>query len=206
MAFEATHVVPQGGLPAWSTPDGSQPATANLAAGTELRLVEQLGPWAHVEANNGWTGWVDTARLAARSGAATTAVATAVAPAVATGRTAGPQIGTPRSQGREILLYIVSLGIYGFVWTFKTLDEIRRHTGQGVGGVGALVGANPIVAVFLVPYEVRKMYELDGRASPVMGTVGWWFLLVPIAGPFIWFGKVQTALNDYWVSKGAQPV
>jgi len=108
--------------------------------------------------------------------------------------------------GREILLYIVSLGIYGFVWTFKTLDEIRRHTGQGVGGVGALVGANPIVAVFLVPYEVRKMYELDGRTSPVMGTVGWWFLLVPIAGPFIWFGKVQGALNDYWVSKGAQPV
>jgi hypothetical protein len=34
--------------------------------------------------------------------------------------------------------------------------------------------------------------------------VGLWFLL-PIVGHFVWYFKVQAALNDLWVSKGAQP-
>lgn len=67
MAFEPTHVVPQGGVPAWNEPDGSQSPAANLAAGTELEIDEQQGQWAKVEGANGWTGWVDGGRLVARS-------------------------------------------------------------------------------------------------------------------------------------------
>ena len=59
-----------------------------------------------------------------------------------------------------------------------------------------------------MPSEVRYLYEdLDGGApgsSPVRGITGLWVLL-PIAGPFIWFFKVQGALNRYWESKGAPP-
>ncbi len=36
------------------------------------------------------------------------------------------------------------------------------------------------------------------------GTTGLW-LLLPIVGAFVWFFKVQGALNRYWEGKGAAP-
>lgn len=45
----------------------------------------------------------------------------------------GP-LGTPRGIGACIGLAIVTLGIYTFVWTWKTHEEIKRHSGIGVGG------------------------------------------------------------------------
>ena len=46
------------------------------------------------------------------------------------------------------------------------------------------------------------MVERDGVTSPVRGVTGLW-LLLPLVGPFVWFVKVQGALNGYWRSKGA---
>ena len=61
----------------------------------------------------------------------------------------------------------------------------------------------PPVTYFVVPSEVRYMYEdLDGERSPVRGIHGLWFLL-PLIGHLIWFIQVQGALNRYWESKGA---
>lgn len=119
---------------------------------------------------------------------------------------AGP-VGKPRHVWKSIGLAIITLGIYTFVWTYKTHNEIQTHSGQGVGGVVGLVIYILISPVtwFVVPSDVRKMYELDGRQSPVKGVMGLWFLL-PVIGNFVWFPKVQRALNDYWVSKGAPAV
>ena len=129
---------------------------------------------------------------------------TTVAPAGAPGR--GP-LGNTRSIGLCILWAILTLGIYTFIWTYKTQDEIKRYSGNGVGGVLGLVIYILIspVTYFLVPSETRYMYEdLDGGTSPVRGIYGLWILL-PIAGPIIWFVQVQGALNRYWESKGASP-
>jgi hypothetical protein len=57
-----THRVPENGVPAWPTPDGSGPPAATLDATLDLTVVERLGDWERVRAVNGWTGWVD-ARL-----------------------------------------------------------------------------------------------------------------------------------------------
>ena len=114
------------------------------------------------------------------------------------------QPGETRSIGKSILLAIVTLGIYAIYWTYKTQDEIKRYSGNGVGGVLGLVIYLVIspVTFFVVPSEVRYMYEdLDGGTSPVRGTTGLWILL-PLAGPIVWFVKVQGALNSYWQSKG----
>ena len=54
-----THRVPPAGMAAWERADPSAKIIAQLAAGLELQLVEQLGAWARVRASNGWTGWVD---------------------------------------------------------------------------------------------------------------------------------------------------
>ena len=116
----------------------------------------------------------------------------------------GP-VGHTRSIGLCILWAILTLGIYTFIWTYKTQDKIKRHAGNGVGGVLGLVIYILIspVTYFIVPSETRYMYEdLDGGTSPVRGIYGLWFLL-PLIGSLIWFIQVQGALNRYWESKGA---
>lgn len=118
----------------------------------------------------------------------------------------GP-VGNTRSIGLCILWAVLTLGIYTFIWTYKTQEEIKRYSGNGVGGVIGLVIYILIspVTFFLVPSETRYMYEdLDGQKSPVRGIYGLWFLL-PLLGPLIWFIQVQGALNRYWESKGASP-
>jgi hypothetical protein len=116
----------------------------------------------------------------------------------------GP-VGNTRSIGKSILWAILTLGIYTFIWTYRTHEEIKRYSGNGVGGVVGLVIYILIspVTFFVVPSEVRYMYEdLDGQQSPVRGIWGLWFLL-PLIGAIVWFVNVQGALNRYWESKGA---
>lgn len=115
--------------------------------------------------------------------------------------TAGP-LGQPRGIGFAILMTIITLGIYSLYWVFKTQDEVKEHSGQGVGGVLGLVIyiVVGIVTWFLIPSEVGKMYKLDGREAPFSGWTGLWFLL-PIIGAFVWFIKIQGGLNQYWESK-----
>ena len=120
----------------------------------------------------------------------------------------GP-LGQPRGIGFGILMFIITFGIYSLYWVFKTQDEVKNHSGQGVGGVLGLVIyiVVSIVTWFLVPSEVGKMYSQDGRQAPFSGWTGLW-LLLPIVGAFVWFIKVQGALNRYWASKSttAMPV
>ena len=126
--------------------------------------------------------------------------------AMAAQRERGP-VGNTRSIGLSILWAVLTLGIYTFVWTYKTQEEVKRYSGNGVGGVLGLVIYFVIspVTFFVVPSEVRYMYEdLDGQRSPVRGITGLWFILLLI-GSIVWFVKVQGALNRYWQSKGAPP-
>ncbi|HEY7397686.1 MAG TPA: DUF4234 domain-containing protein [Gaiellaceae bacterium] len=113
----------------------------------------------------------------------------------------GP-LGKPRGIGFGILLFIVTIGLYGWYWAYKTQEETKRRTGDGVGGVIGLViwiVINPVSA-FVIPSEVGHMYARDGRQPPVTGWTGLWlfpfgFLIVPA---IVWFVKVQGALNRYW--------
>jgi hypothetical protein len=118
----------------------------------------------------------------------------------------GP-VGNTRSIGLSILWAVLTLGIYCVIWTYKTQEEVKRYSGNGIGGVLGLVIYILIspVTFFIVPSEVRYMYEdLDEQTSPVRGITGLWFIL-PLIGAIVWFVKVQGALNRYWQSKGATP-
>ena len=120
--------------------------------------------------------------------------------------TATRPLGHPRGIVFGILLFIVTFGLYGFYWTYKTHEEIKRHSGEGVGGIiGVIIYLLvSFLTPFVIPSEVGKMYRRDGKEPPVSGWTGLWILL-PLAGIFIWFVKVQGALNTYWESKGAVP-
>jgi uncharacterized protein DUF4234 len=121
---------------------------------------------------------------------------------------AGP-IGQVRSTGTCVLLTIVTLGFYTWYWYYKTHDELRRHSGTGLGGGVALILAIfvGIVMPFVTSNEVGGLYERRGQARPVSAATGLWALLLGwffFVGLVVWFVKTNGALNDYWRSLGAQ--
>ena len=103
-----------------------------------------------------------------------------------------------------LLISLITFGIYTIYWAYKTHEELKQHTGDGLGGVLGLVVwiiVSPVSA-FVIPSEIGKMYAGAGRTSPVSGWTGLWFfpfgfLLIPL---IVWFVKVQGALNRYWES------
>ena len=120
------------------------------------------------------------------------------APTVPSSQNHGP-VGRPRGVLFVILLSIVTFGIYHLYWVYKVFEEMKQHTGEGIGGVIGLVIAlviNP-VNFFVMPSEIGKMYRGDGRGAPLTGWTGLWVLL-PILGWFVWTVRVQRALNRYW--------
>jgi hypothetical protein len=123
-----------------------------------------------------------------------------------TARNTGP-VGQPRGIGFGILIFIITLGFYGWYWAFKTHEEIKQHTGEGLGGVLGLVVwiLASFVSAFVIPSEIGKMYKNDGREPPVTGWAGLW--LVPgailVIPAIVWFVKLQGALNRYWTEKSA---
>jgi hypothetical protein len=117
--------------------------------------------------------------------------------------TKGP-IGQVRDSGREALLSLVTCGLYAYYWIYLTGEELKEHNREGLGGVALLLLTFVIVGPFILAAEIQKTYENDGRESPVTPLQALW-LLVPLAGIYIYVQKMQNALNDYWMSKGAAP-
>ena len=117
----------------------------------------------------------------------------------------GP-LGSPRGIGFGILLFIVTIGFYSWYWVFKTQEEIKQHSGEGLGGVVGLVIwiLLSMVSAFVIPSEVGKMYTKDGQEPPVTGWTGLWLFpgAILIIPAIVWFVKVQGALNRYWGGKG----
>jgi hypothetical protein len=99
-------------------------------------------------------------------------------------------------------MFIITLGFYSWYWVYKTEEEMRQHTGDGIGGILGLVIwilLNPVMA-FVIPSEIGNMYKKSGQEPPVTGWTGLWlfpfgFLIVTA---IVWFVKVQGALNRYW--------
>ena len=119
---------------------------------------------------------------------------------------AGP-LGKIRSTGVCILLAVITFGIYPLAWYFQVHSEMKRHSGQGIGGGIALVLAFflGIVMPFLTASEVGGLYERRGQAKPVSGATGLWYFpgAILLVGPLVWFIKTNGSLNSYWRSLGA---
>jgi hypothetical protein len=113
-------------------------------------------------------------------------------------------VGKVRGPVTVILLSIVTLGIYGLVWQYKTFKEMKQYAGVGLGGgVGLLLALFVgIVVWFMMPAEVGNLYALDGQAKPVSGPTGFW-LFLPLIGGIVWIVKTQGALNKFWLAHGS---
>jgi len=122
-------------------------------------------------------------------------------------RPQGP-IGHMRPTGMTILLFFVTFGIWSLIYYYQSQEEMRRHSGEGVGGVIALVLAIfvGIVSPFILSNEVGNLYERRGQQKPVSAVTALWFFpgMFILVGPFICFIRTNNALNEYWASLGAQ--
>jgi Domain of unknown function (DUF4234) len=132
-------------------------------------------------------------------------------PGVAPSGSAAPysgELGRMRPTGMTMLLFFVTLGIWAFVYYFQVFEEMRRHTGRGLGGPLALIVSVifGVVTPFLLSNEVGQLYELRGRPKPVTAATGLWFFpgILILVGPFIWFVRTNNALNEYWRGLGVR--
>jgi hypothetical protein len=130
-------------------------------------------------------------------------------PQYATGAGGYGPIGNVRGTGVSILLAIVTFGIYPIVWYYKVHEEMKQHTGTGLGGLVAFLLAFfvGVASPFLCSAEVGELYARQGREKPVSGITGLWYIpgfLLFLIGPIVWFVKTNGALNEYWKSMGAQ--
>lgn len=118
-------------------------------------------------------------------------------------------LGKIRSPGIVLLLSIVTLGIYGIIWMYSILEEMKNYRSQGWSGglylIFAILFPPPNLALpWLVPSYVGQMYIADGaNPPPITGLSGFWVFL-PLAGPIVWIFVVQGNLNRFWQSKGVQ--
>jgi hypothetical protein len=118
-------------------------------------------------------------------------------------------VGKVRDTGTCFLLTIVTLGFYSLYWYYKTHEEMRRHSTNGLGGGIALLLAIfvGIVMPFLNSNEVGQLYSRRGQKPPVTALTGLWVLLLGwffFVGLIVWFVKTNGALNAYWRSLGAR--
>src|SRR5262245_59558851 len=60
------------------------------------------------------------------------------------------------NKGMNILLFIVTCGIWGGVWSYKTHGDLKRYNGDGIGEVaGLLLGLFiGVVIMFTAPNEI----------------------------------------------------
>jgi hypothetical protein len=67
-----------------------------------------------------------------------------------------------------LLLSIVTVGIYGLYWHYKTFQEIKNYSGNGTGGGLGLVLAFfcGIIVIFVLPSEVASLYTAEGQKAP----------------------------------------
>jgi hypothetical protein len=119
-------------------------------------------------------------------------------------------LGQPRGIVFGIVMYIVTFGLYSWYWAYRTCDELKRHNGDGIGGVVGLVVEVLLwpVNAFVIPSEIGTMYDRDGQERPVSGVTGLWKFpgIILIVPAIVWFVKVQGALNRYWEAKSATAI
>jgi uncharacterized protein DUF4234 len=121
------------------------------------------------------------------------------------------KVGQQRGIVFVLLISLITFGIYTIYWAYKTQQEMKDYSGQGLGGVLGLVIWILIspVSAFVIPSEVgTNLYAREGRERPVTGWTGLWLfpfgiLIIPA---IVWFVKVQGSLNRFWESKASAAV
>src|SRR4051794_39748944 len=99
--------------------------------------------------------------------------------------------GRVRPTGTSLLLFVVTFGIYQYVYNYQVHDEMKRHSGRGIGGGIALLltFVAGVAMPFITPHEVGNLYERKGWRPPVKALTGLWLLLPTLGGYVLLFAS-----------------
>ena len=96
-----------------------------------------------------------------------------------------------RNMAMQVILVIVTLGIYTIYWYYVTLDEIHKANGRpGGAGLWTLLSVIPIARYFADWHHSDEYSEFVDDKYPAIGI----FILWIVFSPAVWF-LVQSDLN-----------
>jgi predicted nucleic acid-binding Zn ribbon protein len=118
-------------------------------------------------------------------------------------------VGRDRIVWRQLVLYVVTLGIYRRVWLYRVNKELDGHEALGLKhGLNAFLLCLPVLGPAYVGFQtaLRTHRMLAGSGlkygQPVLvGLTN----VVPILGTLFFLPWTQTRLNRFWAAERAHP-
>lgn len=96
-----------------------------------------------------------------------------------------------RNMVMQVILYIITLSIYGIYWFYATLKELHRANGSDEGaGLWTLLVIIPIANLFALWRYAHQYTQFVGEKYPGIAI----FILFLVFAPAVWF-LVQRDLN-----------
>ncbi|HJQ93957.1 MAG TPA: DUF4234 domain-containing protein, partial [Candidatus Thermoplasmatota archaeon] len=118
-------------------------------------------------------------------------------------------VGRDRIAWRQLLLYIVTLGIYRRVWLYRVNKELDGHEALGLKHpLNALLLCLPIVGPCIVAFQTSLRTRSMLVGSGVRFGNPWLVALpnlVPFLGTLFFMPWEQTRLNRFWAQERASP-
>ena len=118
-------------------------------------------------------------------------------------------VGRDRVVWRQVVLSLLTLGIYRRVWLYRVNKELDGHEALGLKHpLNALLLCLPILGPAFVAYQTAH------RAAPMLlggdvrygkPTLVWLSVLVPVLGNLVYMGWTQSRLNRFWAHERAHP-
>lgn len=108
--------------------------------------------------------------------------------------------GKVRNPWMVMLWMILTLGIYGLFYIYKTSNEIHVYRESGINGLIMLIlSIIPIVGmvtIFLIPKYIKDMHKENGKDCSLDWYYG--FLTIIPFGAFVLIYMMQNRLNQFW--------
>ncbi len=96
-----------------------------------------------------------------------------------------------RNMVMQVVLMIVTLGIYAIYWFYSTLKELHIANGKDEGaGMWTVLSLIPFLNLFATWHYASECTQFNGKRYPTILIFLAWIVFFPIA----WF-MVQTDLN-----------
>jgi Zn-dependent protease len=126
----------------------------------------------------------------------------AAAPARTAGAVASPY-ALKRPIGRQIVLLILSLGLWGYYWFYDTRKKLNSELGKpddaGVKTACLLIPIYNYILVYQLWEDLNRLrkgkFGLPDLNSLVLLLIA---IFIPLLGPLYALPKVAIALNEYW--------
>ncbi|MHB1261062.1 MAG: DUF4234 domain-containing protein [Thermoplasmatota archaeon] len=118
-------------------------------------------------------------------------------------------VGRDRIVWRQLVLYVITLGIYRRVWLYRVNKELDGHEALGLKhGVNVVLLCLPFLGPAYVAYKtsVRTHRMLTGSGIKFgQPFVTWLPNIVPVVGTFFFLPWTQTRLNRFWAQERKSP-